>query len=90
MSRGHELIFKNDNLTLTNHPTKGYWLYDRTRGMNLAMRAETEREAFVEALAYYHRRLPAVEAAHKELCKKVEVFVGQFIEDADDADANAL
>lgn len=90
MSVKHELIFKNDNLSLTKHPTQGYWLYDKTRGMNLAMRAKTERDAFVEALDYYHRRLPEVEAAHRKLCDKVEYFVANFVEDVDEIEVNTL
>lgn len=61
----------------------GFWLYDETRGMNLAMRAKTERDAFVNALHYYQERLTEVEQAHRTLTQKVDVFVAQFA-DADD------
>ena len=90
MFNKHELIFKNDSLSLTKHPTQGYWLYDQTRKMNLAMRAKTEREAFVKALSYYHRRLPEVETAHRELCKRVETFIAQFTNDEDGVGVNVL
>jgi hypothetical protein len=55
----------------------GFWLYDGTRGMNLAMRAKTEREAFVKALTYYQGRLADVEQEYKSLTAKVEAFVSQ-------------
>ena len=61
----------------------GFWLYDYTRGMNLAMRAKTEREAFVEALTYYQKRLATVEADHALLRSKVDAFVSQFAEEND-------
>ena len=35
----------------------GWWLWDQTRGMNLAMRAKSRDAAFVEALSYYQERL---------------------------------
>jgi len=60
----------------------GFWLYDKTRGMNLAMRAKTERDAFTEALYYYQKRLTEVEQAHRALTQKVDAFVDQFV-DAD-------
>jgi len=58
--------------------SKGYWLYDSTRGMNLAMRAETPTDAFVQALHYYQKRLTAVEQEHAVLRNKVDAFVEQF------------
>jgi hypothetical protein len=62
----------------------GFWLYDKTRGMNLAMKAKSEREAFVEALTYYQKRLAAVEQAHAGLTAKVDMFVAQFVEAPND------
>lgn len=62
----------------------GFWLYDETRGMNLAMRAKTEQEAFVNALEYYQHRLKEVESAHQCLNKRVQEFVSQFQEDEDE------
>lgn len=56
----------------------GFWLYDETRGMNLAMKAKTERLAFTEALSYYQKRLQDVETSHKDLSLKVESFVSLF------------
>ena len=62
----------------------GFWLYDKTRGFNLSMRAKTERDAFVEALTYYQERLSKVEQAHHSLRDRVDAFVAQFVEDEDD------
>lgn len=59
----------------------GFWLYDKTRGMNLSMRAKSPTDAFVEALSYYQRRLQDVEQAHTSLSKKVDAFVSQFTEE---------
>lgn len=62
----------------------GFWLYDKTRGMNLSMRAKTSTDAFVEALTYYQERLLQVEADHKSLQAKVASFIDQFIEGDDE------
>ncbi|HHJ1043789.1 TPA: hypothetical protein ACQFIS_003691 [Escherichia coli] len=64
--------------------TDGYWLFDETRGMNLAMRAKTAEAAYLEALEYYQERLTEVEEDYKSLKAKVDHFVGQFIEEDDD------
>lgn len=61
--------------------TDGFWLYDKTRGMNLAMRAKTAQDAFVEALEYYQVRLRQVESEYKALNTKVQSFVAEFVED---------
>lgn len=61
----------------------GFWLYDKTRGMNLSMRAKTEQAAFTEALEYYQRRLADIESEHKSLDKKVKAFVSQFTSEED-------
>lgn len=62
----------------------GFWLYDKTRGMNLSMRAKTTQDAFVECISYYQKRLAEVENEHRELTAKVEAFVSQFMEGDDD------
>lgn len=76
----HEVLTDKINLT---ECTDGFWLYDETRGMNLAMGAKSEREAFVEALEYYQDRLKQVESAHNCLTKRVNEFVSQFKEQDD-------
>ena len=66
----------SDTLTLTEYQ-HGFWLWDETREMNLAIKAKTLVDAFVEALHYYQERLTQVEAAHKHLRAKVDAFVAQ-------------
>ena len=68
----------NDNLTLSECKD-GFWLYDKSRGMNLSMKANSEQAAFVESLAYYADRLTRVEKQLAEITSKVENFVSQFI-----------
>ena len=73
----------NDTLQISEH-IDGFWLYDHTRGMNLAMRAKTRDDAFVEALTYYQERLKELESSYASLRGRVDVFVEQFVEDDDD------
>ena len=85
MSRPPDILLDlSETLSLCEYKTggyKGFWLYDKTRGMNLAMRAETSTDAFVAALEYYQKRLTSVEREHKDLKEKVDVFVDQFIDE---------
>jgi hypothetical protein len=72
-----------DTLSLTEVGTggnTGFWLYDRTRGMNLSMRAKSEQAAFVEALTYYQKRLQEVEKELKGIKSKVYNFI-EAVED---------
>lgn len=62
----------------------GFWLYDKTRGMNLSMRAKTSEAAFVEAITYYQRRLQEVESAYKSVKGHVDNFVALFSEDSEE------
>ncbi len=83
------IVELSDTLTLCEYTDPrngsfGFWLYDETRGMNLSMRAKSEREAFVEALDYYQDRLTEIEKKNSSMKKKVDEFVSQFIDDADD------
>lgn len=86
MSKSPDVSWKrSETLTLCEYQNPksgnfGFWLYDKTRGMNLAMRAKTERDAFVEALTYYQKRLGTVEAEYAILQEKVAIFVDQFAE----------
>lgn len=64
----------------------GFWLYDKTRRMNLSIRAKTPQDAFVECITYYQKRLAEVESKHNDLSTKVEAFVSQFVEAKDDED----
>ncbi|AXY81588.1 hypothetical protein [Escherichia phage vB_vPM_PD114] len=64
--------------------TDGFWLYDDTRGMNLAMREKTEEAAYIEALEYYQERLKEVENNYNNLKTKVDHFISQVADDDDD------
>ena len=56
----------------------GFWLYDKTQGWNLAIRAKTSEDAFVKALTYYQNKLTTLEKKHSNLKQKVSIFVNQF------------
>lgn len=62
----------------------GWWLYDKTRGMNLSMKAESSEAAFLEALQYYQKRAQRIENDYKNLKAKVDHFVGQFADENED------
>lgn len=64
--------------------TDGFWLYDDTRGMNLAMREKTEEAAYIEALEYYQERLKEVENNYNNLKAKVDHFISQVADHDDD------
>ena len=64
--------------------TDGFWLYDGYRGMNLAMRADSEKAALVKALEYYQNRLANVETINKHLNMHIEDFIKNL--DTDDLD----
>lgn len=72
----------SDSLTISECKD-GWWLYDETRGMNLAMRAKSSEAAFLEALEYYQERLQKIENEYKSLKAKVDHFVGQFGDEDD-------
>ena len=52
-----------------------FWLWDETQGMNLAMGAETEEEALVEALMYYQKYLAQYRNSYTNLRSQVDLFV---------------
>ena len=70
-----------DTLTISECKD-GYWLYDKTRGMNLAMRAKTEQGAYIDVITYYQKRCAEIE--HKK--KKLYDSVNSFIESLSDND----
>ena len=72
-------IFRTETLQLNTHHDD-FWLYDETLKMNLAMKAKTEREAFVKALEYYQRELAETQEKLNVLTSKVSSFV-QFLHD---------
>lgn len=59
----------------------GFWLYDYTRGMNLAMRAKTATAAFVMAVEYYQRRTSEIENKFKALDNSVQNFISSISEE---------
>ena len=63
-----------DTLTISECKD-GYYLYDKTRGMNLAMRAETEQDAYVKAITYYQKRCAEIELKKKKLYDNVNNFI---------------
>ena len=76
----------SQTLTLALYPRYGekpvgYWLWDESRGMNLAMGADRPETAFVEALHYYQKRLAEVEKSYADLRGQVDAFVGQFTQE---------
>lgn len=74
----HEKL--SDSVAITEC-SDGWWLYDETRGMNLAMRAKSRDAALIDAITYYQWRLAELETEHRTLRRKVDCFVGQFVDD---------
>ena len=56
----------------------GFWLWDDTQGMNLAMREKTAEAAFTRAIEYYQEHLKRKQEAFVELSAHVDHFVGQL------------
>lgn len=81
-SRAIKSVKLTDTLTLSEYKD-GYWLYDHTRGMNLAIRAKTETDAFVSALKYYQKKTKKIEARLNELNKAIDTFVSEISDDDD-------
>lgn len=77
MAKVIRLVVEAEKMQL-HECTDGFWLYDDTRGMNLAMRAKSEQDAFIDALEYYQERLTLVENEYNDLKAKVDAFVGLF------------
>lgn len=80
MGKHIQTVIKTETFTVSEC-TDGFWLWDETRGMNLAMRAKSVEAAFTEALLYFQLRLREVEQAHCSLKVKVAEFVGQFVDE---------
>ncbi len=76
-------VYKDATLSLMQC-RDGLWLYDETRGMNLAIRAKTEQSAFVSALHYYQERLKTVETELRALESKVTAFVESVSSEEDE------
>ena len=74
----HEILSESVAIT---ECADGWWLYDKTRGVNLAMRAKSRDAALMQAIGYYQRRMSEVETRYRTLQRKVDCFVGQFVDD---------
>lgn len=77
MKTENKLIIKTKTIKLVECKD-GFWLWDETREMNLAMKAKTEQNAFIETIEYYQDRLIEVENNYTELKNKVDGFLDQF------------
>jgi hypothetical protein len=84
MPKPDSIIPLTDTLSITEYKTsgaKGFWLFDRTQGMNLAMQARSERDAFVQALGYYQRQLSIAKGRLQKLDKAVNNFINEIEEE---------
>ena len=72
-----------DTLTISEC-NDGFWLYDYTKGMNLAMRAKTERDAFVEAIMYYQKLSTESNKEYKKLKSAIDVFMASVRPESED------
>lgn len=70
----------SDTLTLSEFKN-GYWLYDKTRGMNLAMKAKTEQDAYVKAITYYQKRCAEIELKKNKMYDNVNKFIESLSDD---------
>lgn len=74
MSKEKEHTKLTDTLTLSKIDGR-YWLWDETRGMNLAMGVSTQTEAFTEALTYYQNRTTKLTKELTKLKNNVDTFL---------------
>ena len=66
------------------HPDSGFWLYDSDAGINLAMRADSERQSLLAALTYWKSRFQQLERVHSDMAKEVNRFITIFKPDEED------
>lgn len=83
MSKAIQSLKLSDSITLTEC-SDGWWLWDQTRKMNLAMKAASKEAALLSALDYYQDRFNRLDAQHKDLKLKVENFIGGVLSDDHD------
>lgn len=80
----------NNNLSLSEcHPdsecrTNNWWLYDKRAGMNLAMRAKSRDDAFVQTIEYWANRSARYERDYCELKQRLDLFINQFAKESED------
>ena len=75
----------SDTLTLSEYKNKnsgdfGFWLWDETVGMNLAMRAKTREEAILQALEYHQKARKRALEQRNELQAAIDGFIGSLRE----------
>lgn len=61
-----------EHLVLTQAGKVGFFLYDKLRGHNVAMKAATEREAYIEAINGYSTALDRVLKERNELLQTID------------------
>ena len=74
MKKAIRSIKLTETLTISQDKD-GFWLYDKTRGMNLAMEAKTEQDAYVKAITYYQKRCVELEEENKKLSHKINNLI---------------
>ena len=61
----------DDTLSIVENK-KGFWIHDKTRGINISMKEKDKDLAFFKALKYYQKRLLTVESELKEANTKLD------------------
>jgi len=56
----------------------GFWLWDETVGMNLAMQARTREEAVLQALVYHQKARKRALEQRNELQAAIDGFLGSL------------
>ena len=72
---------KHEKLTETltlSECTDGFWLRDKTRGLNIARKEKTREAAFIKALDVYQNRLNEVEKGYTDLINATDNFIQQI------------
>lgn len=84
--RAIQTINLSDTLSLSECKD-GWWLYDKAAGMNLAMKAASERQAFIEALSYYQDRTQELSADSSKRQQFMESLYDSLFDEFGDHDA---
>ena len=61
--------------------SEGFWIYDKTVKMNLAMRAETREAALLEVIHYYQKRCVNLLKERNELSSKIDTIKELLVDD---------
>ena len=83
VTKRYRTVFENEQFTLTfcdytddrTTGDYGYWLYDKTKGMNLSMKAKIETQALIEGLMYYQKRLTEIESSYNSMRGRLHLFM---------------